>query len=204
MKRAYLVVFLLIGCSALVSGCYSSAEYLKNATPGSSFYNFNGIRYWKDNITMHASGVNSTWNMTIYVKNDTLDGKPARYMQVITEGNGMNITYDIWSNATTYEVLKMHAKGTIGDYFQDRDTSKLQIYTLPDIGLSYYFVPFWPIKSIMARMADGSIIPITVYSASDNKGFSVTYWVSPQVPVPIKVEMAEKNFKITEMLLEYG
>lgn len=204
MKHALLAVFLIILCAAMVSGCYSSAEYLKNATPGSSFYNFNGVRYWKDSVTMYASGANSTWNMTVFVRNDTLDGKPVRYMQVITQGNGMDITYDIWSNLTTLEVLKMHAKGSIGDYFQDEDTSKLQIYTLPDIGLSYYFVPFWPIKNIMGRAADGSIIPITVYSASDNKGFSVTYWVSPRVPVPIRVEMADKNFKITEMLLEYG
>ncbi len=203
MKRAFLAVFMVL-CAAAMSGCYSSAEYLKNATPGSSFYNFDVVSYWKDNVTMYASGVNSTWNMTVFVRNDSLDGKPVRYMQVITEGNGMNITYDIWSNLTTFDVLKMHAKGSIGDYFQDRDTSKLQIYTLPDIGLSYYFVPFWPIKNVMGKTTDGRMIPITVYSAADNKGFSVTYWASPQVPVPIRVEMADKNFRITEMLVEYG
>jgi hypothetical protein len=204
LKRAYVAVFLLIACAAMVSGCSSRALDLKNATFGGNFYDFNNVHYWKDNVIMSANGVNSTWNMTVYVKNDTLNGTPARYMQVVTEGNGMNITYDIWSNATTYDVLKMHAKGTIGDYYQDRDTSKLQIYTLPDLGLSYYFVPFWPVKNVMAKTPDGSMIPVIIYSASDNKGFSVTYCIHPQVPVPLKVEMVDKNFKITETLVEYG
>lgn len=204
MKRAYVAVFIFIMCAAPVSGCYSQAEYMKNATFGNNFYNFDKVHYWKDNVTMYGGGVNSTWNMTVYVRDDTLNGTPARYMQVVTEGNGMNITYDVWSNATTYNILKMHAKGTIGDYFQDRDTSTLQIYTLPDVGLSYYFVPFWPVKNVTARTPDGGTIPLTVYSATDNKGFSVTYWISPLAPVPLKVEMTEKNFKITGSLVEYG
>lgn len=204
MKRAYVAVCLLIVCAALASGCVSQAEYLKNATFGSSFYDYGKVHYWKNNVTMFGGGVNSTWNMTVYVMNDTLNGTPARYMKIITEGNGMNITYGVWSNATTYNILKMHAKGTQGDYFQDRDTSSLQIYTLPDVGLSYYFVPFWPVKNVTAKTPNGAMIPLTVYSASDNKGFSVTYLVSPMVPVPIRVEMAEKNFKITETLIDYG
>jgi hypothetical protein len=204
VKRAYVVVavFLFIVCAALVSGCYSQAQFMKNATMGANFYNFNNLRYWKDNVVMSASGVNSTWNMSVYVRNDSLNGTPARYMRILTDGNGMNITYDVWSNLTTYDVLNMHAKGTIGDYFQDRDTSKLQIYTLPDVGLSYYYVPFWAVKNITARMPDGNTMPMTIYSASDNKGFSVTYWINPSVPVPLRVEMVDKNFQITESLLE--
>jgi hypothetical protein len=204
LKRAYAAVLLLIVAAALVSGCYSQAYDLKNATYGSNFYDYGKVHYWKDTVTMYGGGVNSTWNMTVYVTNDMLNGTPARHMKIITEGNGMNITYDVWSNATTRNVLKMHAKGTQGDYFQDRDTSNLQIYTLPDVGLSYYFVPFWPIKNATATASNGVVIPMTVYSASDNRGFSVMYLVSPAVPVPLKVEMADKNFKITETLVDYG
>ena len=193
-----------MACVAIAAGCVSQAEYLKNATYGSNFYDFNKVHYWKDNVTMYGGGVNSTWNMTVYVTNGSLNGTPARYMKIITEGNGVNITYDVWSNATTFNVLRMHAKGTQGDYFQDRDTSTLQIYTLPDVGLSYYFVPFWPVKNTTARTLDGALIPLTVYSASDNRGFSVTYTVSPLLPVPIRVEMADKNFKIMETLIDYG
>jgi len=204
LKRAYVGVIFLLVCAALASGCVSQADYLKNATFGSSFYDYGKVHYWKNNVTMYGGGVNSTWNMTVHVMNDTLDGKPARYMKVVTEGNGMNITYDVWSNATTYKILKMHARGTQGDYFQDRDTSTLQIYTLPDIGLSYYFVPFWPVKNVTVRTSDGVMMPVKIYSASDNRGFSVTYMVSPMVPVPIKVEIVDKNFKITETLVDYG
>jgi hypothetical protein len=204
LKPAYLALFLLIACGILVSGCFSQAQYLKNASFGGNFYDFNRVSHWKDSVVMSASGVNSTWNMTVHMQGALLEGKPVRYMQVITEGNGLNITYDIWSNLTTYEVLKMHAKGRQGDYFQDRDTSNLQIYTLPDVGLSYFFVPFTPVRNLTVKTSDGAAIPVTIYTAQDNKGFSVSYMIHPQVPVPIKVEMADKNFKITETLLEYG
>ncbi len=203
MKRAHVVVLLLIIGAALASGCVSRADYLKNATFGSSFYDFNKVHYWKNNVTMYGGGTSSTWDMAVDIKNDTLDGAPVRYMKIVTEGNGMNITYDVWSNATTLQVLKMHAKGTQGDYFQDRDTSSLQIYTLPDVGLSYYFVPFWPIKNTTVKTSNGVMVPITIYSASDNKGFTVTYTVSPLVPVPIRVEMAGKDYKIVETLIDY-
>jgi hypothetical protein len=204
LKRAYVAVFLIIACAAIVSGCASQAQYQKNATFGGNFYNFDKVHYWKNNVSMYANGVNATWNMTVHVRNNTLDGATVRYMEIVTEGNGMNITYDVWSNRTTYEVLKMHARGYIGDRFQDRDTSPQQIFTLPDVGLSYYFVPFTTIKNTTVKMPDGRNVPIVVYSASDNKGFSVTYWICPPVPVPVKVEMSDKNFRITETLIEYG
>lgn len=204
MKRAYVAVFFLIVCAVLMSGCYSQAQYMKNATYGANFYDYNKLHYWKDSVVMSASGVNATWNMTIYVRNDTLNGTLARYMQVVTEGNGMNITYNIWSNATTYAVLLMHATGYMGDYYQDRDTSTLQIFTLPDVGLSFYYVPFSLLGNITARTANGNVIPVSIYSATSSTGFSVIYSIYPPVPVPLKVEMVDKNYTITESLLEYG
>lgn len=204
MKRAYLAVFLFIAFAIAVAGCATQAQYLKNATFGGNFYNYDKVHYWKNNVTMSAGGVNSTWNMTVYVKNDTFNGAPARYMQILTEGNGMNITYDVWSDPKNYSVLKMHAKGATGDYYQDKDTSTMQIGTLPDVGLTYYFVPFWPIKNGTAKTADGKTIPVTVYSASDNKGLSVTYWMCPYAPVPMRVEVADPNVRITETLVEFG
>ncbi len=204
MKRAYVAVFLFILCAALVSGCLSQAQLPKNATFGGNFYDFNNVHSWKYGVVMAASGVNSTWNMTTSVKNDQLNGTPARYMQVLTEGNGMNITYDVWSNATTYNILRMHAKGDIGGYFQDRDTSSLQIFTLPDIGLSYYYVPFMPVENYSVTMPNGGTIPVTIYTATNNNGFTVTYWIYKGSPVPLRVEMTDKNFKISETLLEYN
>lgn len=205
MKRAYALVFALIICIALVSGCTSQAEpSQKNATAGYKFYDFNKAHTWKMNITMYASGVNSTWDMIVHQENETVDGSILRHFQIDTIGNGMNITYDVWSNATTYEVTRMHAKGYTGDYYEDRDTSKQQVYTLPDFGLSYYFVPFLPIRQINVVSPDGRIAPATIYAATDNKGFTVAYWINPSLPVPIKVEATDKNFKITSMLVEYS
>jgi len=208
LKRAYLALFLLaacvVACATGLAGCVSQAQNLNNATLGVNFYNYSQVHYWKDNVTMNASNVTSTWNMTVYVRNDTLNGTPVRYMQILTQGNGMYITYDVWSDPKTMAVTRMHAKGYTGDYFQDKDTSVLQINTLPDVGLSYYFVPFWPIRNMTAKTPDGNIIPITVYSASDNKGLTVSYWMCPYVPVPMKAEVADPNLRITETLVEYG
>ena len=206
MKRAYVAVFilLLIPCAALVSGCVSQALNMSNATYGSSFYNLSNVHYWEDNVVMTANGTSSTWNMTVYVKNDTYNGQPARYMQVVTVGNGMNITYDIWSNPTTYSVLNMHAKGTIGDFYQDKDTSVLQIGTLPDVGLTFYYIPFWPVSNTTVRMPNGNTIPVTIYSVTDNNGNSLSYMIYKQSPVPLKVEIAQKTYTIDQTLLAMG
>lgn len=203
MKRAYAAVLLLIACAVVVSGCATRAQDLKNTTLGGNFYNYDKVHKWMYNVTMTASGATSAWNMTVYVKNDTFGGAPARYMQILTEGNGMNIAYDVWSDPKNYSVLRMHAKGTTGDYFQDKDVSTMQIGTLPDVGLSYYFVPFWAIKNGTANTATGTKIPVTVYSASDNKGLTVTYWVCPYVPVPLQVEVSDPNVRIVELLVGY-
>ncbi len=203
MKRAYAAILLLIACAVAVSGCSTRAQDFKNTTLGGNFYNYDKVNHWMYNVTMSASGATSAWNMTVYVKNDTFGSAPARYMQILTEGNGMNITYDVWSDPKNYSVLKMHAKGTTGDYFQDKDVSTLQIGTLPDVGLSYYFVPFWAIKNGTATTASGTKIPVTVYSASDNKGLTVTYWICPYVPVPLKVEVSDSNVRIIETLIGY-
>ncbi len=203
MKRDCLAVLLLILCAAAVAGCSSQALDLKNATFGGNFYNYDKVHTWKTNVTMNASGVSSAWNQTVYVKNDTLDGRPVRFMRILAEGNGMNITYDVWSDPKNYSVLRMHAKGTTGDYYQDKDTSPLQIQTLPDVGLTYFFVPFWPVKNYTAKTPDGNLIPVTIYSASDNKGLTVTYWMCPYVPVPMKMQVSDPNLIITQTLLSY-
>lgn len=206
MKHAYVALFiiLLIAGSALVSGCVSQALDMRNATYGKSFYDFNNVHYWEDNVVMTANGTSSSWNMTVYVKNVTYNDKPALYLQVVTVGNGMNITYDVWSDPATYNVLKMHANGTIGNYSQDKDTSVLQIDTLPDVGLTFYYVPFWPVANTTARMANGNTIPVTIYSVTDNMGNSLSYMIYKGSPVPLKVEISQQTYKMEQTLIALG
>jgi hypothetical protein len=202
LKHAYALAFALIILAALVFGCISGAQpSLNNTTYGYKFYNFNQAHAWKYNVSMAAGGVNSTWDMLVSQKNETVNGSVLRHFIVETIGNGMNITYDIWSNASTYQVTRMHAKGSIGDFYQDADTSTLQIYTLPDFGLSYYYVPFSPVKQITVIGQDGKTAPATLYAATDNKGFTVAYLVNPDVSVPLKIETIDKNYKVTSMLM---
>jgi hypothetical protein len=177
---------------------------MRNATYGSSFYNFNNVHYWEDNVVMTANGTSSTWNMTVYVNNSTYEGKPARYMQVVTVGNGINITYDVWSDPTTYSVLNMHANGTMGNYSQDKDTSILQIDTLPDMGLTFYYIPFWPVTSTTVRMPNGNTIPVTVYSVTDNIGDTLSYMIYKESPVPLKVDIVQKTYTMEQTLIALG
>ncbi|HEY3422094.1 MAG TPA: hypothetical protein VGK13_02970 [Methanocellaceae archaeon] len=189
--------------TALVFGCITHAQPSpNNVTYGYKFFNFNQAHDWKYNVTMAAGGVNSTWNMSVHQENETINGSIMRHFIVETIGNGMNITYDVLSNASTYQVTNMHAKGSIGDFYQDKDTSTLQVNTIPDFGLIYYFVPFSPVKQITVVGQDGRTAPATLYAATDNKGFTVAYLVNPTVPVPLKIEATDKNCKVTSMLTE--
>ena len=98
-------------------------------------------------------------------------------MQMIvgTVGNGMDILYNIWWNASTYKVDRMHAKGYIGDYYQDRDVSPLQVQTLPDTGLLYYFVPMQLTGNVTVKDVTGKTSKLAVFSATDTGGFTLTY-----------------------------
>jgi hypothetical protein len=203
VKHAYALAFALIIVTALVFGCVTQAQQSpKNATYGYKFFDFNKAHDWTYNITMSTNGTNSTWNMMVHQENETINGSVVRHFVILTVGNGMNITYDVFSNASTYQVTDMHAKGSTGDFYQDTDTSTLQIYTLPDFGLAYYFVPFAPVKTITVIGADGRTAPATLYSATDNKGFTVAYLANPDIPVPIKIETIDKNFKVTSLLTD--
>jgi hypothetical protein len=195
------MLLLAVACTFVAAGCISGIQ----ATPpgsvaGRQFYDLGNLTGWKYAVNMSASGVDSSWNMTV---NNTRGEGGERHMIVGTIGNGMDIVYDIWWNATTYQVSRMHARGWVGDDYQDRDVSTLQIYTLPDTGLTYYFVPFQHAGNVTVKGGNGAESLAYVYTAADNKGFRVTYWAHPMVPLPIKVEMSSADFKITMTLVDY-
>jgi hypothetical protein len=123
---------------------------------------------------------------------------------VVTVGNGINITYDVWSDPTTYSVLNMHANGTMGNFSQDKDTSVLQIGTLPDMGLTFYYIPFWPVSSTTVRMPNGNTIPVTVYSVTDNSGDTLSYLIYKESPVPLKVDIVQKTYTMEQTLIALG
>jgi len=191
-----LVAIVAAGC---VSGVQSSPY--ANAVTGKQIYNLSNASHWKYTVLMSAGGANSTWNMTV---NNTYNPGSESYMSVGTIGNGMDILYDVWYNATTYQVDRMHAKGWIGDYYQERNVSTLQIQTLPDTGLLYYFVPLQYAGAVTVRDVSGQAGQLGVYTAEDNRGFRLNYWAHPAMPLPAKIEMSNRNFNITMMLISYS
>lgn len=202
MRHKLALAFLLLLVAAVAAGCVSGAPSnpYANAVPGKQLYNLNNVSSWEYTVVMSASGANATWNMTV---NQTGDPGKERHMEVGTVGNGMDILYDIWYNATTYQVKDMHAKGWIGDYYQERNVSNQQILTLPDIGLQYYFVPLQYAGTVSVRDASGETGQLYVFTASDNKGFSLTYWAHPAMPLPAKIQMSNSDMNLTMMLVDY-
>jgi hypothetical protein len=191
-----LVAIVAAGC---VSGVQSSPY--ANAVTGKQLYNLSNVSNWKYAVVMAAGGANSTWNMTV---NQTGDPGGDRHMDIGTVGNGMDIRYDILYNSTTFQVDRMHAKGWIGDYYQERNVSNMQIYTLPDTGLIYYFVPLQYAGSVSVRDVSGQTGQLGVFTATDNRGFRLTYWAHPAMPLPAKIEMSNRDFNITMMLISYS
>jgi hypothetical protein len=202
LKRICSLLFLI--ALVLVSGCVTAQynPYQGNLTYGYRMYSFDNVSSWRYNVTMAGGGTESSWIMAVNVSKDALNGE--RYFNVWTYGNGMNITYDVWSNVSTYAVTKMHARGYIGTYYQDRDVSELQIFTIPDVGLSYYYVPFIDAGTVKVKDKNGNETAARVYTATDNKGFTVTYWSLTSVPVPLRVEAKNSDFDIVSMLRDYS
>jgi len=173
-----------------------------------NIYNVTNASSWEYAVNMSAGGTSSTWNMT--VNNTRVTGPEGplanggeMYMTVGTVGNGMDILYDVWWNATTYKIDRMHAKGLIGDYYQDRDVSTQQIMTLPDTGLIYYFVPLQYAGAVTIKDATGKQGQLGIYTATDNKGFRLTYWAHPAVPLPVKIETTSRDVNLTMLLINY-
>jgi hypothetical protein len=191
-----LVAIVAAGC---VSGVQSSPY--ANAVLGKQIYNLSNLSSWKYAVLMSAGGTNSTWNMTV---NNTYNHDGLSFMNVGTVGNGMDILYDVWYNASTHRIDRMHAKGWIGDYYQERNVSTLQIQTLPDTGLLYHFVPLQYAGAVTVRDVSGQAGQLGVYTATDNRGFRLTYWSHPAMPLPAKIEMSSRDFNITMMLVSYS
>jgi hypothetical protein len=198
LALAMFFLFVAIIAAGCVSGVQSSPY--ANAVMGKQIYNLSNVSSWKYAVLMSAGGANSTWNMTV---NNTYNPGSESYMSVGTVGNGMDILYDIWYNATTYQVDRMHAKGWIGDYYQERNVSTLQIQTLPDTGLLYYLVPLQYAGAVTVRDVSGQAGQMGVYTAMDTSGFRLTYWAHPAMPLPAKIEMNSRDFNITMMLISY-
>lgn len=200
--RHKLALALLLMLAMAVAGCVSGmqASPYAGATPGKDIYDLGNASYWKYGVVMSAGGTNSTWNLTV---NNTVDPDGHPHMIAGTVGNGMDILYDIWWNASTYQIDRMHAKGYIGDYYQDRDVSPLQIQTLPDTGLLYYAVPLQYVGNVTVRDASGKQAKLAVFSATDRSGFTLAYWAHPGMPLPPKIVMKSQDFEITMSLLDY-
>ena len=199
-KLALAMFFLLVAIVA--AGCVSGVQSspYANAVMGKQIYNLSNASSWKYTVVMAAGGANSTWNMTV---NNTYNPGSESFMDIGTVGNGMDIRYEVWYNASTYQLSRMHAKGWIGDYYQDRNTSIQQIQTLPDTGLLYYFVPLQYAGAVSVRDISGQAGQLDVYTATDNRGFRLTYWAHPMMPLPAKIEMSNRDFNITMMLISY-
>jgi len=209
LRRHLALAFLLLA-GVIAAGCVSGPgpSPYANAVMAKNVYDVANVSSWTYAINMSAGGTSSAWNMTVNNTRVTgpegpLDDGGEMYMTVGTVGNGMDVLYDVWWNATTYQVDRMHAKGWIGDYYQDRNVSTQQILTLPDTGLNYYFVPLQYAGTVTIKDATGKQGQLGIYTATDNSGFRVTYWAHPAIPLPVKIEMSNRNFNITMMLINY-
>ena len=202
MRHKSALVILLLLAALFVAGCVSGAPYNPpaNAVMGRQIYDLGNVTSWKYAVVMSAGGANATWNMSV---NDVRDPDGEMNMTVYTLGNGMDVVYNIWWNSTTYNVDRMHAKGKIGDLYQDKDTSTQQIFTLPETGLMYYNVPLQYAGAVNVRDTNGQIGQLGVFTATDNKGFTLTYWAHPAIPLPVKILMSSRDYNITMMLLDY-
>ncbi len=204
MRHKLALAFLFLLAAGVAAGCVSGAPSgpYANAVLGKQLYNLSNASHWEYNVVMSTGSTNSTWNMTM---SQTAEPGVERRMEIGTVGNGMDILYDVWYDTSTFQVNRMHAKGWIGDYYQERNVSTMQIQTLPDTGLLYYQVPMQYAGSVMVKDAGGQAGQLYVYTASNNRGLTLTYWIHPAIPVPVKIQLNNSDMGVilTMMLNSY-
>jgi hypothetical protein len=204
LRHKLALAFLFLLAAGVAAGCVSGApsNSYADTIPGKQLYNLSNVSHWEYSVVMSTSGANSTWNMTM---NQMTEPGKERHMEIGTVGNGMDILYDVWYDTSTFQVNRMHAKGWIGDYYQERNVSTMQIQTLPDTGLLYYQVPMQFAGSVMVRDVGGQAGQLNVFTASNGRGLTLTYWTHPAIPVPVKIQLnnSEMGVILTMMLDSY-
>jgi len=65
-------------------------------------------------------------------------------------------------------------------------------------------VPLQYAGAVTVRDVSGQAGQLGVFTATDNKGFRLTYWAHPAMPLPAMIEMSSRDFNISMKLISYS
>jgi hypothetical protein len=136
--------------------------------------------------------------VTYLIKRGTFGGRDCWIYEIEMRTYEMTVKYRVWYDRTTYECLK--AEMSIGDkLWQTTSCGQVPAGTIGDgketqieikiIGQEVITVP-------------AGTFACTVYEASSEFGKAI-YWVSDQVPIPVKLESTSEQATVTAELMEW-
>jgi hypothetical protein len=65
-------------------------------------------------------------------------------------------------------------------------------------------VPLQYAGAVTVHDAGGQTGQLGIFTATDNRGFRLTYWAHPAMPLPAKIVMSNRDFNITMMLVDWS
>jgi len=161
----------------------------------SDFFNLAGISHYTYKITTEAQGQTAEMTISYSISSTTLSGKSCWLQEIETKSQGVTMKYRVWLDKATLKCLKAEVSINNGPW---QSTSCSQAPSGTAEG------------EVQVREAGHETVTVpagtfscTIYEATVAAG-SARYWVSDQVPIPVKWEISSRQSKITAELLEWG
>ena len=162
-----------------------------NEISGSQLFQLGKVKHYKYKMTMTSQGT------TYDISTDTVNGKECWLFTTTVEQQGMSMTYKIWYDKATMQCVK--ARMEVAGMMQDVPCAQVQQSTgggqpksdvkLTYVGTETVTVPAGTFQCLVYRVT--------------TQGTTSTYYIAPDVPVPVKWVIESQSGSVTAELVEY-
>ena len=147
------------------------------------FYNYGKLNSFKYQFTVD----NKTTTMEYTIGSDTLEGKDTWLQQVKVNMEGTDVLSKTWLDKTTLQCLKVSSVVSFNG--QEMETPGQCPTTGPNAAST-------TAPAVVKEGTESITVPAGTYMADKYTSQGATYWVSSQVPVPLRVLTAGSDMQL--------
>lgn len=150
----------------------------------SEVYNYGSLSEYEYRVTSTAGGEESVTSFKYTITSDELDGNDAWLQESIIDNEMANLNTKTWIDKTSHHCLKVATEFDIDGELIVNEGNCPAESTWDKNGMA-------PALSYVGM--EEISIPLGTYNAKKYNLNTVTYWIDPLVPLPLKVAYEEAN-----------
>lgn len=206
--KIYILLVLMIICIISIMGCAQQAQIQQQTEqtmpaespqepPSTEFtmnmlYNYAKISEFEYKITSNAGGQQNVMNMKYKISSDTANGKAAWLQQSDMDVEGVTATIKLWLDKDSLACLKtstvMNVAGqTIHQEGQCPTEGPNSASETADAAVNYIG-------------KESVTVPAGTFSAKKYESNGANYWISDNVPLPLKVSYSGEEHSVMELV----